>query len=177
MLWAARRRRFLCGALEPVLQSDAGASGASNCCHEHEGQNPQQRGSSPSCCDAEWICQLVEHGLVWPSFVPPKPIRELRNLTRYGAGSGHGAAVGTVAAPGHGDVVGTLDHPVQDRLGRDRVREQRLPVGGGPVGRLPALRVGVGRGGTERRTPSRCLVSFAPVKARDRGGHEAQLHR
>ena len=33
--------------------------------------------------DAEWICQLVEHGLVRPSFVPPPPIRELRNLTRY----------------------------------------------------------------------------------------------
>jgi len=33
--------------------------------------------------DAEWICQLVEHGLVRPSFVPPKEIRELRNLTRY----------------------------------------------------------------------------------------------
>jgi transposase len=32
--------------------------------------------------DAEWICQLVEHGLVRPSFVPPKEIRELRNLTR-----------------------------------------------------------------------------------------------
>ncbi len=33
--------------------------------------------------DAAWICQLVEHGLVRPSFVPPKEIRELRNLTRY----------------------------------------------------------------------------------------------
>jgi len=33
--------------------------------------------------DAEWICQLVEHGLVRPSFVPPKAIRELRDLTRY----------------------------------------------------------------------------------------------
>jgi len=33
--------------------------------------------------DAEWICQLVEHGLVRSSFVPPKEIRELRNLTRY----------------------------------------------------------------------------------------------
>ncbi len=33
--------------------------------------------------DAEWICQLVEHGLVRPSFVPPKEIRQLRNLTRY----------------------------------------------------------------------------------------------
>jgi transposase len=33
--------------------------------------------------DAAWIAQLVEHGLVKPSFVPPKPIRELRNLARY----------------------------------------------------------------------------------------------
>jgi transposase len=33
--------------------------------------------------DAVWICELVAHGLVRPSFVPPKEIRELRNLTRY----------------------------------------------------------------------------------------------
>ncbi len=33
--------------------------------------------------DAEWICQLVEHGLVQPSFIPERPIRELRDLTRY----------------------------------------------------------------------------------------------
>jgi transposase len=33
--------------------------------------------------DAEWICQLLEHGLVRPSFVPPKEIRQLRDLTRY----------------------------------------------------------------------------------------------
>ena len=33
--------------------------------------------------DAEWICQLVEHGLVRASFVPPKEIRELRDLVRY----------------------------------------------------------------------------------------------
>ncbi len=33
--------------------------------------------------DAEWIARLVEHGLVRPSFVPPRPIRELRDLTRY----------------------------------------------------------------------------------------------
>lgn len=33
--------------------------------------------------DAEWIAQLVEHGLVRPSFVPPPPIRRLRNMTRY----------------------------------------------------------------------------------------------
>jgi transposase len=33
--------------------------------------------------DAEWLCQLLEAGLLKPSFVPPKPIRTLRNLTRY----------------------------------------------------------------------------------------------
>jgi transposase len=33
--------------------------------------------------DAEWLAQLTECGLVRPSFVPPPPIRELRNLTRY----------------------------------------------------------------------------------------------
>ncbi len=33
--------------------------------------------------DCEWICRLVEHGLVQPSFVPPRDIRQLRDLTRY----------------------------------------------------------------------------------------------
>jgi transposase len=32
--------------------------------------------------DAEWIAQLLQHGLLRPSFVPPEPIRELRDLTR-----------------------------------------------------------------------------------------------
>lgn len=33
--------------------------------------------------DSEWIARLVEHGLVRPSFVPPEPIRQLRDVTRY----------------------------------------------------------------------------------------------
>jgi transposase len=33
--------------------------------------------------DAEWIAQLLEHGLLAPSFVPPPNIRRLRMLTRY----------------------------------------------------------------------------------------------
>jgi transposase len=40
-------------------------------------------GRKTDVADAAWICQLVEHGLVRPSFVPPRPIRELRDLTRY----------------------------------------------------------------------------------------------
>jgi transposase len=33
--------------------------------------------------DAEWLCQLLECGLLRGSFVPPREIRELRDLTRY----------------------------------------------------------------------------------------------
>ncbi|MFK0160787.1 transposase [Streptomyces sp. NPDC090493] len=33
--------------------------------------------------DYQWICRLVEYGLVRPSFVPPHDIRQLRDLTRY----------------------------------------------------------------------------------------------
>lgn len=32
--------------------------------------------------DAEWIAQLLQHGLLRASFIPPPPIRELRDLTR-----------------------------------------------------------------------------------------------
>jgi transposase len=33
--------------------------------------------------DAEWIAELVRHGLITASFVPPPAIAELRDLTRY----------------------------------------------------------------------------------------------
>src|SRR5215472_18642628 len=33
--------------------------------------------------DAEWIADLLQHGLLRASFVPPRPQRELRDLTRY----------------------------------------------------------------------------------------------
>jgi transposase len=35
--------------------------------------------------DCEWIAQLLQHGLLRGSFVPPRPIRELRDLTRHRA--------------------------------------------------------------------------------------------
>jgi transposase len=40
-------------------------------------------GRKTDMADAAWIAQLVEHGLVRPSFVPPQPMRDLRMLTRY----------------------------------------------------------------------------------------------
>jgi transposase len=33
--------------------------------------------------DAEWLAELLRHGLLAPSFVPDRPARELRELTRY----------------------------------------------------------------------------------------------
>lgn len=33
--------------------------------------------------DAVWLCKIAERQMLRPSFVPPKPIRRLRDLTRY----------------------------------------------------------------------------------------------
>jgi len=43
----------------------------------------QVPGRKTDVCDAAWLCRLLEAGLLKASFVPPKPIRSLRNLTRY----------------------------------------------------------------------------------------------
>jgi transposase len=43
----------------------------------------QVPGRKTDVSDAGWLCQLLEAGLLQRSFVPPKPIRALRNLTRY----------------------------------------------------------------------------------------------
>lgn len=33
--------------------------------------------------DSEWLAELLEHGLMRGSFIPPQPIRDLRDLTRF----------------------------------------------------------------------------------------------
>lgn len=49
--------------------------------------NPQHMRAVPGhktdVKDSEWLADLLRHGLVRPSFIPPAPIRELRELTRY----------------------------------------------------------------------------------------------
>jgi transposase len=35
--------------------------------------------------DAVWLCKLAERQMLRPSFVPPRPIRQLRDVTRYRA--------------------------------------------------------------------------------------------
>ena len=40
-------------------------------------------GRKTDAIDASWIAELLSYGLLKASFVPPKPIRQLRDLTRY----------------------------------------------------------------------------------------------
>ncbi len=40
-------------------------------------------GRKTDMSDAAWLADVVAHGMVRASFVPPPPIRELRDLTRY----------------------------------------------------------------------------------------------
>jgi transposase len=40
-------------------------------------------GRKTDTSDAAWLCRLLEHGLLRKSFVPPREIREIRDLTRY----------------------------------------------------------------------------------------------
>ncbi len=48
---------------------------------EHLKQVP---GRKTDVRDCQWIAQLLQHGLLKASFVPPAPIRELRDLTGSG---------------------------------------------------------------------------------------------
>ncbi len=43
----------------------------------------QVPGRKTDVSDSAWLCRLAEAGLLRASFVPPKPIRDLRQLTRY----------------------------------------------------------------------------------------------
>lgn len=40
-------------------------------------------GRKTDVSDAAWLAQLLENGLLRPSFIPPRAIRELRDLVRY----------------------------------------------------------------------------------------------
>ena len=40
-------------------------------------------GRKSDVMDCEWIADLLSHGLLTASFIPPQPVRDLRDLTRY----------------------------------------------------------------------------------------------
>jgi len=96
-------------------------------------------GRKSDVSDAVWLAQLGAHGLVRGSFVPPAPVRQLRDLTRARAmmtrerGSGN---------PTAGEVVGGRRHQVVQR----GLRHHRCvgPVDAGSVDRGPAEPGGTG---------------------------------
>jgi len=45
----------------------------------------QVEGRKTDVKDCEWIARLLEHGLLQPSFVPDRPVHDLRDLTRQRA--------------------------------------------------------------------------------------------
>ena len=97
-------------------------------------------GRKTDMSDAEWLADVAAHGMVRPSFVPPAPIRELRELTRYrktqidARASVRGPALGE-GPPGRGDqaVLGRLKGPdpvrARDGRGTDRWRARRREAG------------------------------------------------
>jgi hypothetical protein len=110
-------------------------------------------GRKPAVRDAEWIADLLQHGLLRPRFMPPAPQRELRELTRYRAtllqeraaqvnriqqtlegANLKLAAVATDVLGGSGRallealVAGTTDAVTLARLARGRLRDQRADL-------------------------------------------------
>ena len=60
-------------ALEPYVEVVVGNA-------QHLAKVP---GRKTDVLDSEWLAELLRHGLIRKSFIPPPPIRELRDLTRY----------------------------------------------------------------------------------------------
>ena len=56
---------------------------ASNACWSTRATSSRSRAARPTSRTPQWLCQLLEAGLLRASLVPPKPIRTLRNLTSY----------------------------------------------------------------------------------------------
>ena len=49
----------------------------------HPKYTKPQKGNKTDRKDARWICDLFMCGMIKPSFIPPAPIRHLRDLVRY----------------------------------------------------------------------------------------------
>jgi transposase len=58
---------ILAGALEVILTNARDAKG--------------DKARTTEVSEAEWLADLLRHGLLTPSFIPPLPIREVRDLT------------------------------------------------------------------------------------------------
>ena len=113
--------------------------------------------------DAEWIADLLQHGLLRASYIPDRPQRELRELTRYrtalvreqarelnrlqkvleGANIKLGAVVSTMAGRSvramlEALVAGTTDPTALAELAQGRLRSKRAALQRALAGRLGA---------------------------------------
>jgi transposase len=111
--------------------------------------------------DCEWLADLLRHGLLRPSFVPDRPQRELRELTRYRTSlirertaevnrvqktlEGANLKLGDVAASVMGVsgramlraiIAGTTDAATSAGLARGRLREKRATLERALAGRV-----------------------------------------
>jgi hypothetical protein len=59
---------ILAGALDVILTTARDAKG--------------DKARKTDVIDAEWLADLLRHGLLKPSFIPPRPLRALREVTR-----------------------------------------------------------------------------------------------
>jgi transposase len=75
-------------------------------------------GRKTDSTDAQWLCQLLECGLLRASFVPPKPIRALRELTPVSQVADQGALRG--GQPVAEGARGRRDQALERRHGRAR---------------------------------------------------------
>ena len=131
-------------------------------------------GRKTDMADAEWLADVAAHGMVRPSFVPPPPVRELRELTRYRKTQVDHAGPGDTA-PGQGpprrrdqDLLGRLDRAGQVHSGHDRGPHRRRAGPGGagrhgprpdaPEDRPPSTEALAGRFGAHHGAVARAIL-------------------
>jgi transposase len=148
----------------------------------------QVPGRKTDVSDAAWLCQLAEAGLLKANFVPPKPIRQLRNLTRYRktqiqerarevnrprkALEDAGIKLDTVAS----DVMGKSGRDMHRRAGRRRDRPGRARRSRAPADAQEDPRPAGGARRTLRR-PSPAVDRRDPAPHRFPGRADRAAHR
>jgi transposase len=90
--------------------------------------------------DAEWIADLLRHGLLRASFVPDRPERELRELTRYRTSliRERAAELNRIAKVLEGLIAGESDPATLADLARGRLRDKREALEAALEGRVGA---------------------------------------
>lgn len=131
---SVNRRRFLCGYCSSPIGHPPLNGGVLRV--------EVRPGRKTDVCDAAWLAELLEHGLLRGSFMPPAPIRELRGLTCYRKRPGPGPRLGGSAYP---EDLGGRRH--RTRLGRHRCAGCLGSGDAGRPGRRAARRWGAGRAG------------------------------